>query len=172
MASSTHRTRHTHATHSLVSDTSLQVVQSILGHASISTASVFLSTEEEATHESDRGILAFRPMPQTLIGATIGGGYDLGEGLKLSSLPEDAFDSAFDLNGPFEPNDRRLKDADTDQQKNCAAGIFLMRYSDPFAVGTPHDKDLGFGFVTANTGPFDARYELECRFSVTSLARG
>jgi site-specific recombinase XerD len=47
LAASTHWMRHTHATHSLASGTSLQVVQSILGHASIATTSVYLSTEDK-----------------------------------------------------------------------------------------------------------------------------
>ena len=47
LEASTHWMRHTHATHSLASGTPLQVVQGILGHASISTTSVYLSTEEK-----------------------------------------------------------------------------------------------------------------------------
>jgi hypothetical protein len=98
------------------------------------------------------------------MGVVMGGGYDLGEDLELSNLPEEAFDNTLDVNGPFEPDDRWLKDADKDQQRIALRGWFLMRYCDPVAVGTPYNKELGYGFVTANAGPFDARDELEHRF--------
>jgi site-specific recombinase XerD len=43
---STHWMRHTHATHTLNDGASLQIVRDNLGHASISTTSIYVATEQ------------------------------------------------------------------------------------------------------------------------------
>ena len=82
---------------------------------------------------------------------------------ELSDLPEEAFENNFDVDGPFEPNDRWLKASERDHQIIALRHWFLARYCDP-AVETPYISREG-GYQYVNGGPYSPEEELFDRFS-------
>ena len=55
---STHWLRHTHASHTLASGVPIQVVQQNLGHATIATTTLYVSTEKAARLRAMQGFWA------------------------------------------------------------------------------------------------------------------
>ena len=55
-----HRLRHTHASHTLASGVPIQVAQQNLGHASIATTTLYVSTEKAARLRAMQGFWAKR----------------------------------------------------------------------------------------------------------------
>jgi hypothetical protein len=85
------------------------------------------------------------------------------DGADLSNLPPEAFGNVFDVDGPFDPNDSWLQNADRDDQVTALRAWFLARYCDP-SMETPYMGREG-GFIYVNGGPFHPDEELWQRFS-------
>lgn len=82
---------------------------------------------------------------------------------ELGNLPEEAFGNKFDIEGPFDPDDRWLRHADRDDQLVAVREWFLARYCDP-AEETPYDGREG-GYLFIHGGPYDPADEIPDRFS-------
>ena len=64
-AASTHWLRHTHASHSIAKGVRVDVAQQILGHASLSTTTVYVTTEQKRHMKAMEGSPRRPPWRQT-----------------------------------------------------------------------------------------------------------
>jgi hypothetical protein len=87
----------------------------------------------------------------------------LDDDLDLSNLPPEAFGNTFDVNGPFDPSDSWIANADQDDQIVAMRAWFLSRYCDP-AQETPYAGREG-GYLFIHGGPYHPDEELHRRFS-------
>lgn len=86
----------------------------------------------------------------------------IGDDDQISSLPDEAWESAVDTGRPFNPNDSWLRTARRAEQLVAMRGWFHARYCDP-AHETPYiGREGGYFFV--NGGPFNPSTELHQRF--------
>lgn len=81
---------------------------------------------------------------------------------ELRNLPPEAWGNIFDINGPFDPEDRWLENADVHDQRTAMREWFLARYCDP-AYETPYDGREG-GYQYIHGGPFNPYEVLRERF--------
>jgi len=81
----------------------------------------------------------------------------------VSDLPPEAWGNVFDADGPFDPDDRWLKQAEPEQQRVAMRAWFLARFCDP-AHETPYNGREG-GYLFVNGGPYDPANELQGRFA-------
>lgn len=82
---------------------------------------------------------------------------------ELCNLPQEAFGNIFDVDGPFDPNNQWLLNADIDDQRIAVREWFLARYCDP-SHETPYNGREG-GYLFIHGGPYDPAEELPERFS-------
>ncbi|RTL49919.1 MAG: hypothetical protein EKK46_14075 [Rhodocyclaceae bacterium] len=81
---------------------------------------------------------------------------------ELSNLPPEAFENTFNVDGPFEPADHWLENADEEDQLIAMRAWFHQRYCDP-AHETPYNGREG-GYIFVNGGPYDPAHVLNDRF--------
>lgn len=81
---------------------------------------------------------------------------------ELANLPPEAWGNTFDIEGPFDPEDTWLENADVDDQRTAMREWFLARYCDP-AFATPYDGREG-GYQYIHGGPFNPSDVLHQRF--------
>jgi len=79
-----------------------------------------------------------------------------------SNLPPEAWGNVFDTDGPFDPDDRWLKQAEPEQQRVAMRVWFRARFCDP-AHETPYNGREG-GYLFVNGGPYNPSDELHERF--------
>lgn len=82
---------------------------------------------------------------------------------ELGNLPPEAFGNIFDTDGPFDPDDSWLMNAERDEQRTAIREWFLARYCDP-AEETPYNGREG-GYLFIHGGPYDPADEIPERFS-------
>ena len=85
------------------------------------------------------------------------------EDSELANLPPEAYGTAFDIDGPFDPDSDWLQSADREEQLIAMREWFLARYCDP-AEETPYNSREG-GYLFICGGPYDPGDELPSRFS-------
>lgn len=79
-----------------------------------------------------------------------------------SNFPEEAFDMAFNVDGPIEFNNDWLQNAESYEQRTALIEWFTARYCDP-AEETPYNGREG-GYLFIHGGPFSPDEELRERF--------
>lgn len=81
---------------------------------------------------------------------------------ELGNLPPKAWGNVADVDGPFDPDDFWIKNADEGDQRIAMREWFTARYCDP-AHNTPYNSREG-GYLFVNGGPYDPSDELHTRF--------
>lgn len=84
------------------------------------------------------------------------------DGDDISNLPPEAMGNIFDVEGPFDPNDHWLRNAEEDHQLIAMRAWFHARYCDP-AHETPYNGREG-GYLFVDGGPYNPSSELHERF--------
>jgi hypothetical protein len=85
------------------------------------------------------------------------------EDSELSNLPPEAYNDPSNLDGPFDPSNSWLENADRDDQKIALREWFLARYCDP-VHGTAYNGQEG-GYLFIHGGPYDPADEIPARFA-------
>jgi len=81
---------------------------------------------------------------------------------ELANLPPEAWGNVADVDGPFDPEDFWIENADKDHQRIAMREWFTARYCDP-AHETPYNGREG-GYLFVNGGPYVPSDELHTRF--------
>lgn len=81
---------------------------------------------------------------------------------ELGNLPPEAWGNVADVDGPFDPDNFWIENADEGDQRIAMREWFTARYCDP-AHETPYNGREG-GYFYVNGGPYDPSDELHSRF--------
>lgn len=82
---------------------------------------------------------------------------------ELSNLPPEAWSNKFDVDGPFDPDNFWIENADEEDQRIAMREWFTARFCDP-AHDTPYNGREG-GYLFIHGGPYCPADELHTRFS-------